>query len=325
MTTVNDTLTAVGGIRVGHARLPGTHCGCTVVIGERAMAAGVDVRGSAPGTYGADTLHPLNLVDRVDGLFFTGGSAYGLDVARGLRSHLQELGCGFDTGYGRIPIVCGAVIFDLGLNPDGPFPNAELARRACRQASSEPLAEGCEGAGAGATVGKLFGLGQAMKSGVGSACIHACGGLKVAALMVVNAFGDVVDSRTGRIVAGCRKGPTAMELLDADAAIEKLHALSGFPAGQNTVVGMVATNAQLHKVQLTKIAQMAHDGMARAVRPAHTMYDGDTVFAVSCGDLEGIETSVVGALAARVTARAIVRAVEAAVGWQGLPAASDLH
>jgi L-aminopeptidase/D-esterase-like protein len=320
----NDTLTAIEGLLVGHAELSAAPSGCTVILMPQGVPAGVDVRGGAPGTYGTDALNPLNLIDRVHGLFFTGGSAFGLTVGDGLRRYLKARMVGFDSGHGRIPIVCGAVIFDLGLNHSGRYPDAELALSACEKASAEPVAEGCVGAGTGATVGKLYGIERAMKGGLGSACVHTPTGLQVAALMVVNAFGDVVDPTCGRPLAGCRESADGLGLVDADREIHQLQTLRGFPDGQNTVVGVVATNARLNKTQLTKVAQMAHDGLARAVAPAHTQYDGDTIFAVSCGSLEAVEVSIVGALAAQATSQAILRGVTKAERYHALPAFKNL-
>ncbi|HBD08159.1 MAG TPA: peptidase [Syntrophobacteraceae bacterium] len=321
---LNDTLTAIAGLRVGHAEMLDAPTGCTVILMPQGVPAGVDVRGGAPGTYGTDTLNPLNLVDRVHGMFFTGGSGFGMSVGDGLRQYLRSEGVGFDSGHGRIPIVCGAVIFDLGLNHTGRYPDPVLALQACHNASSERVVEGCVGAGTGATVGKLFGIERAMKGGLGSSCIQAVAGLQVAALMVVNAFGDIRGTSQCELVAGCREDRDSLRLVDADREMHNLQWLRGFPEGQNTVVGVVATNAQMNKTQLTKVAQMAHDGLARTVAPAHTLYDGDTIFALSCGSLPAYEVTVIGALAAQATAHAILRAVTKARRYDHLPAAGDL-
>lgn len=320
----NDTLTAIDGIRVGHAALANAPSGCTVILTEAGATAGVDVRGGAPGTYGTETLNPLNLVDQVHGIFFTGGSAFGMSVAEGMRDYFKRQGIGFDTGHGLIPIIAGAVIFDLSLNDTGFYPNAALGLEACMKASSEAVQEGCVGAGTGASVGKLYGLQQAMKSGLGSSCLKASSGVEVAALMVVNAFGDIVDPALNHPIAGCRKSPDSIELIGADEQLHHLKILRGFSAGQNTVVGTVATNVRLNKTQLTKVAQMAHDGLARTVYPAHTQYDGDTIFSLSCGDMDGVEVSVVGSLAAQATAMAILRAVRRSHSHGSLPAYVDI-
>ncbi|HOV88167.1 MAG TPA: P1 family peptidase [Syntrophobacteraceae bacterium] len=322
---INDTVTSIEGILVGHAEQTGVASGCTVLLPRGGATAGVDIRGGAPGTYGTDTLHPLNLVDRIHALFFTGGSAFGISVAGGVRSFLHERGIGFDSGHGFVPIVAGAVIFDLALNPQGRYPDAETGYRACIRASGEPVAEGNVGAGTGASVGKLYGMERAMKGGLGCACIHAPTGVKVGALMVVNAFGDILDSRTHEIIAGCRDGEHSLGLVDAGKEIRNLVCMRGFPEGQATIVGTVVTNVRFNKTQLTKIAQMAHDGLARTVNPAHTLYDGDTIFALSCGEIEGVEVSVVGALAAEATAQAIERGVRKAGPLGTLPSFADLN
>ncbi|ABK18919.1 P1 family peptidase [Syntrophobacter fumaroxidans] len=320
----NDTLTAIDGIRVGHAELDGIPSGCTVVLPGGGAIAGVDVRGGAPGTYGTDAFYPLNLVDQVHGLFFTGGSAFGHNVAGGVRQYLRERNLGFDTGHGLVPIVAGAVIFDLSINRSAVYPDAALGYAACVSASTDPVAEGNTGAGRGATVGKLYGIEQAMAGGVGSACVFAARGVRVGALFVVNAFGDVVDPDNRKILAGTRKDRTRLELVDSDAELMRIEQFQGFPDGQATVVGVVATNVKCNKTQLTKVAQMAHDGMARTVYPAHTMHDGDAIFALSVGEIKGVEVSIVGALAARATAEAIIRAVRNARALDAIPCHSDL-
>jgi L-aminopeptidase/D-esterase-like protein len=283
----NDTLTALKGIAVGHAGLPDAPSGCTVIIPEGGAVAAVDIRGGAPGTYGTDTLNPVNLVDRVHGLFFAGGSAFGLSVSDGLRRFLCERGVGFDSGYGLVPIVAGAIIFDLGFNSSQHRPDADLGYLASQHASTDPVIEGCTGAGLGATVGKLYGLARATKSGLGSAFIRTESGVEVGALIVVNAFGDIVDPALGRPIAGCRKSVLSNELIDSEREILCLTTVRAFLDGQHTVVGAVATNVKLNKTQLTKVAQMAHDGLARTVYPAHTLYDGDTIFALSCACCPG--------------------------------------
>ena len=272
------------------------------------------------------TLSPLTITDRVHGLFFAGGSAFGLSVAEGLRRFLGEQNVGFDSGYGLIPIVVGAIIFDLGINGSHRYPDAALGYAACQNASSDPVAEGSVGAGLGATVGKLYGQDRAMKSGLGSAFLRTPSGVEVGALIVVNALGDVVDPALGRPIAGCRKSSTSSELIDAERELQHLTSLRLFLDGQHTVVGAVATNVKLNKTQLTKVAQMAHDGLARTVYPAHTVYDGDTLFALSCGELEDVEVTIVGALAAQVTAQAVLRAVRKARSLSShLPACQDLN
>ena len=321
-------LTDVPGIKVGHVTLTARPTGCTVVLAEEGAVAGVDVRGSAPGTIETDLLNPTNLVERVHAVFLSGGSAFGLEVATGVRQYLFERKIGFETRVAKVPIVPGAIIFDLGVGdrPDV-WPNADCGYRAARaaaDASTRASAEGNVGAGAGATVGK-FGGGVPMKGGLGTASISvpaAAGGpLVVVAIVAVNAFGDVIDPASGAIVAGSRSADGKM-FIDARKALR-----AGQPAapkiGQNTTVGVVATNARLTKTEATKVAQMAHDGIARAVYPAHTMADGDTIFALATGRIDGDLTRI-GALAADAMAEAIVRGVRAAESIPGFPAARDI-
>ncbi|MGV8074010.1 MAG: P1 family peptidase [Syntrophobacteraceae bacterium] len=321
----NDTLTAIDGILVGHASLPGAPSGCTVILPEGGAIAGVDVRGGAPGTYGTDTLNPLNIVDRIHGLFFAGGSSFGLSVADGLKQFLLKKNVGFNSGHAIIPIISGAIIFDLGLNQTDRRPDAALGYDACLNASRSPVEEGCVGAGHGATIGKLFGVSRAMKGGLGSACIETTTGAKVAALMVVNAFGNVVDPSTNRIIAGCRESEQSLNLVDAELEIRKLSRLRDFPVGENTAVGVVVTNVKLDKTQLTKVAQMAHDGLARTIYPAHTLFDGDAIFALSCGNHDFVDVSIIGALAAQAIAESVVRAAHKAHSLANLPAYADLN
>ena len=324
MVMTNDTITSIEGILVGHYTDRENNTGSTVVIPEEGAVAGVDVRGGAPGTYGTDTLQPLNLVSRVHAIIFTGGSAFGLDTVSGVRRYLEEKKIGFNSGYGLVPIVAGAVVFDLGVNPGRKFPDSKSGYQACLNASAWPVEEGSVGAGTGATVGKLYKLNRAMKGGLGSCCIQGAKGLKVGALVVANPFGDVVDPGTGKVIAGVLS-PDKKAFACAWKLIRKMNTLSGFPDGGNTVLGVVATNARFNKTQLTKIAQMAHDGIARAVNPAHTMYDGDTIFALSTGELDGFEVSIVGCLAAEAMASAIVRAVRKATRCGNIPAVEDLR
>lgn len=318
-------LTAVPGIEVGHHALGERPTGCTVVLARRGAVAGVDVRGGAPGTRETDLLDPSNTVQTVHAVLLSGGSAFGLDAATGVVRYLEEQGIGFDTGVAKVPIVPAAVLFDLtvGARPDV-RPNAESGYRAARAARSGPVAEGNVGAGAGATVGKIAGSARAMKGGVGSASIALPGGLVVAALVAVNAVGDVLDPVTGRVIAGARTEDGGA-LADARTLLRA----GGFRPlarpGENTTIGVIATNAALGKAQAGKLAQMAHDGFARAIVPAHTPLDGDTIFALATGDMPGEpDLMTIGALAAEAMAEAIVRAARAASGLPGLPAARDL-
>jgi L-aminopeptidase/D-esterase-like protein len=318
-------LTAVAGLKVGHHTLSERPTGCTVILAEAGATAGVDVRGGAPGTRETDLLDPSNTVEKVHAVVLTGGSAFGLEAATGVVRWLEEHGIGFDVGIARVPIVPAAVLFDLRVgNRPEVRPTAASGYLAAQAAASTPVVEGNVGAGAGATVGKLGGPDHAMKGGLGSAAITTSEGFVVAALVAVNAVGDVIDPATGRIVAGVR---TADGRGFADARVllrEAGFAPRGRP-GENTTIGVVATNAALTKAQARKLAQVAHDGIARAVSPAHTPLDGDTIFALATGTRPDVpDLMVLGALAAEAMAGAIVRAVLAATALPGLPAARDL-
>ena len=320
-------LTDVAGIKLGHYTLSQRPTGCTVVLVEDGAVAGVDVRGSAPGTRETDLLRPPGLVDQVHAVVLAGGSAFGLAAASGVVQYLEERGIGFVTPTAKVPIVPAAILYDLGVGDASIRPTAECGYRAARAATDGPVVEGNVGAGAGATVGKLAGAGRAMKSGLGTASVSLASGLTVAALVAVNAVGDIIDPHTNRVVAGLRsEDGTALadsrRLLRATGPTQARRA-------ENTTLGVVATNARLTKVGATKLAQMAHDGFARAINPVHTPYDGDTIFALATGTHQSVDTSQaallqIGALAAEVMAEAIVRAGRAAVGIPGYPAARDL-
>ncbi len=318
-------LTAIPGLKIGHHTLSERLTGCTVVLAEGGAVGGVDVRGGAPGTREIALLDPVNTVDVVHAVVLSGGSAFGLDAASGVVRYLDERGIGFRAGPTVVPIVVGAVLFDLSIGDDPSIrPDAECGYRAATGASDETAAEGNVGAGAGATVGKLRGSGRTMKGGIGTASITLDNGLTVAAIVAVNAVGDVIDPATGSVVAGVR---TADGLGLADARVLLREGELDEPdSGINTTIGVVATNATLTKAEATKVAQMAQDGLARATYPAHTPGDGDTVFSLATGTLSGAApVSRIGALAADVMAEAIVRAVRAATGIPGIPAASDLN
>jgi len=321
---VAGTLTDVPGVRVGHFTDRRRPTGCTVVLTEEGAVCGVDVRGGAPGTRETDLLDPVRSVDRVHAVVLAGGSAFGLEAATGVVRYLEEKGVGFAVGPIRVPIVPAAILFDLAVGDQRIRPDAAAGYEAARAASDAPVAEGCVGAGAGATVGKLLGPRGAMKGGLGSASITLGGGVVVGAVVAVNALGDVVDPSTSRTVAGART-PDGRGLR---GAVEGLRAgeLARVPlTGESTTIGVVATNATLTRTGATMVARMAHDGLARTIRPVHTPWDGDTVFALSTGGLDLHEPAlVVGTLAAEAVAEAVVRAVRAATGLPGLPAASDL-
>jgi L-aminopeptidase/D-esterase-like protein len=321
--TNNRTITAVAGITVGHVTLAERPTGCTVVLASPAAVAGVDVRGAAPGTRETDLLAPTTTVDRVNAIVLAGGSAFGLDAASGTVRWLSERDAGFETSVARVPIVPSAVLFDLGVGDPAIRPAADCGYRAAAGASAAPVPEGSVGAGAGATVGKMRGLSRAMKGGIGSAAVAMPNGLMVAALVAVNAYGDVIDPATGTVVAGVRT-EDGRALADARRVLrDSLPAAA--PAAENTTLAVVATNARLTKPQAVRLAQMAHDGFARAIWPVHTPADGDTVFALATSArTEPDDLLLVGALAADVTAEAILRAVRAATTVAGVPAVRDL-
>jgi L-aminopeptidase/D-esterase-like protein len=327
----HNAITDIPGIEVGQAQDEQALTGCTVILCRKGAVGGVDVRGSAPGTRETDLLDPVNLVDKVHAVVLAGGSAFGLDAASGVMKYLAEQKIGYGLGAQRVPIVPAAILFDLGLGKSQRHPDPEMGYAAAAAANSGAVAEGNIGAGTGATVGKIFGMAGAMKSGLGTASIEIGGGVIVGAIVAVNAVGDVVDPETGQILAGARpvklgpvklggKGQFAntLEVMKTFAGRTVL----GLATKSNTVIAVVATNAKLTKAQATKVAQMAQDGLARAVRPAHTMLDGDTVFALANGQKKA-DVSTVGAYAAEALAQAIVRAVRAAKPAGGLPALKD--
>jgi len=317
-------ITQVSGIRVGHFTLPGGLTGCTVVLADGDGAVGgVAQRGGAPGTRETDLLDPTNLVERVNAIVLSGGSAFGLDAAQGVVKYLEEKNVGFKTSAGVVPIVPSAILFDLGFAGNKARPTADCGYKAAGAAASGPVAEGNVGAGAGATVGKIGGGRMPMKSGIGSAAIALPNGLVVGAIVAVNAVGDVIDPSNGAVVAGARDA--SGKLADARKVLRGGSQTTTPRPGENTTIGVVATNAKLTKAQATRMALMADDGLARALFPSHTLGDGDTVFALATGSWNGTaDVSNVGALAADVMAEAIVRAAVMAKSAGGLPSASDL-
>jgi L-aminopeptidase/D-esterase-like protein len=331
----NDTLTAVTGLKVGHYTLPERPTGCTVILAEQGAVAGVDVRGSAPGTRETDLLNPTNLVEKVHAIVLAGGSAFGLASADGVVKYLDEKHIGFPTSAGVVPIVPAAILYDLQVGNGAIRPGADCGYAAARAATADPVVEGNVGAGAGATVGKLLHGDRAMKGGIGSAAIALPDGLIVAAIVAVNAAGNVMNPGTGQFIAGGRTADGGgiadlRALLHGGArggATVGSPSRNALPAAtlQNTTIGVVATNAVLTKAQATKVAQMAHDGYARAIYPSHLMVDGDAIFALATGTRAGAPTvDQLGALAADAMSEAIVRAVRAATGIPGYPAARDL-
>jgi L-aminopeptidase/D-esterase-like protein len=327
-----NAITDVPGIRVGHADDREALTGCTVVLCLEGAVGGVEVSGGAPGTRETDLLRPGHLVEKAHAVLLTGGSAFGLDAASGVVRYLEEQGIGFDVQVARVPIVPAAVIFDLAIGRSDVRPDAAMGYAACQAASDAAPGEGNAGAGMGASVGKVFGMGGAVKAGIGTASQEVGGGAIVGALVVVNAFGDVVDPRSGSILAGARPtkvgpvtlggaGPFAntMAVLQSFAGRTVLR----FATRSNTVIGVVATDAELTKDEANLVAHMADDGVARAIRPAHTLLDGDAIFALSTGKKK-VDANIVGAYAAEVVAQAIVRAVTCAEAAGGLPASADL-
>jgi L-aminopeptidase/D-esterase-like protein len=315
----------VVGIGVGHGTDRSGLTGCTVVLCPEGAVAAVDVRGGAPGTRETDLLGPGQLVQRVNAVLLTGGSAFGLAAADGVVRLLAERGGGFAVGAVRVPIVPAAVIFDLGIGSDRAYPDAELGYRAAVSATRDSLDEGCVGAGTGATVGKVLGIAQATKSGIGSAAIRLGDGVTVGALVVVNALGDVVNPHSGQIIAGTRDPSTGEFVSAVSILLRGREAREATPLlGQNTTIGVVATDGTLSRDDLQRVAALAHDGLARVVRPAHTMFDGDAFFALSTGRA-GIagDPAAVAVAAGEVVATAIVRAVLAATSLGNLPAAAD--
>ena len=301
MQSTNQTLTAIDGIKVGHATNSSARTGCTVILCPGAATAGVDVRGAAPGTRETDALRSGRLVQKAHAVLLTGGSAFGLDAAGGVVQYLEEQKVGFPAGPVRVPIVPTAVIFDLGVGDANVRPDRRMGYQACLNATDEPVTMGTVGAGTGATVGKAPGV-TSSPGGVGSAGIRLDSGLIVAAIVVVNALGNVVHPERGEILAGGKENDGFVDiterLLDADIV-----------PGTNTTIGVVATNTTLISAEVNRVAEMAHDGMARAVRPAHTMFDGDTLFALATGAHTGSSVNTVGILAAEVVSKAIVNAV----------------
>ena len=321
-------LTDIEGLRVGQASDFEGITGCTVILcGDEGAVAGVDVRGAAVGERELETLRPGHLVERIHALVLAGGSAFGLDAATGVMRYLEEKGIGFDTGVARVPIVPAAILFDLGVGDARRRPDAGMGYEAAKRASSDGVEEGSVGAGTGATVGKLFGVKQATKGGVGSMTLELSQGVKVSALVVVNAFGDVRDPGTGKILAGARVAENSSEFADTVAQMKRglVRQAFGSPAAalSSTTLAVVATNAAFDRLAVTKIAAMAQNGLARAIAPVHTLFDGDVVFALSLAEKRA-DLNTVGTTAAEAVAAAIVRAVETARSLGGVPAIKDL-
>ena len=330
---LNNAITDVRGIEVGHAQDDEALTGCTAILCRKGAVAGVDVRGGAPGTRETDLLNPINLVQKVHAIVLAGGSAFGLDAASGVMRYLEEHRIGFNTGVAKVPIVPSAILYDLNIGRADVRPDSVMGYTAAASASSHSgmisaaPAQGNVGAGTGASVGKMFGMGLGMKSGLGTASTDIGGGVVVGALVAVNAWGDVIDPQTNQIIAGLRSGKVgALRVGKKEYFADTLsmmksitgRGLLALAARANTVIGVVATNASLTKAQATKIAQMAQDGIARTIRPAHTMLDGDVIFALATGKKKA-DVSTLGAFAAEVMAEAILNAVKMAKSAGGLP------
>ncbi len=313
--SASGSIVDVPGLRVGHFTMTDRLTGCSVVMAPNGAVGAVDVRGAAPGTRETDLLDPVNLVDKVHAVLLSGGSAFGLDAASGVVRWLEEHGMGFDTGYGRVPIVPAAVLFDLPVVREGDNPTARptavAGYAACEAASTALPAAGNVGAGAGACVGKLFGLDRCMKGGIGNASVRV-GPWVVGALVACNAVGDVIDSATGQILAGARTAD-GQQLLDTQRAFLNGQRGNRPLPGTNTTIGVVATNATLTKAQAKRVAMSAHDGLARSIRPAHTTLDGDTLFALATGsETSPADLMLLTMMAAEACAQATVDAIRQA-------------
>ncbi len=315
--------TDIEGIKVGHAQNTEAATGCTVVLCEEGAAAGVDVRGGAPGTRETDLLNPVNLVEKIHAVILCGGSAFGLDAASGVMQYLEERGIGFDVQVTKVPIVCGAVLFDLAIGDPRVRPDKEMGYQACLNATTNrECPEGNVGVGTGATVGKILGMERAMKGGLGACCFQV-GELKVGALVAVNCMGDVIEPATGEILAGALSDD-GRTFADTERVMMLEYARQKNYFGRNTTLGVVATNGTFNKAQMNKVASMAHNGLGRTIRPAHSMVDGDTIFALATGRVEA-DLNVAGLLAARAVERAVVRAVKQASSLHGFIAYKDLQ
>jgi L-aminopeptidase/D-esterase-like protein len=324
-TRASSGLTAVEGLSVGHHTLSERPTGCTVIVVDGDAVGGVSQRGGAPGTRETDLLDPLNMVDKVNAIVLSGGSAFGLEAATGTVRWLEEHGIGWPAGPSKVPIVPAAILFDLGIGGNPKIrPTADCGYKAADAATAGPVTEGSVGAGAGATVGKFGGAGRSTKAGIGTASIRLPSGLVVAALVAVNAVGDIIDPATGKVVAGVRNPDGTFA--DARVLLRSGASLQRPRAGENTTIGLVATNAKLTKSLVTRMALMADDGYARAISPSHTNGDGDTIFSLATGRWDGnADITLIGALAAEAMADAVVRAGTQATGVAGVPAARDLR
>ncbi len=316
-------ITRVQGFLVGHANDFENVTGCTVILCPPGTIGSADIRGSAAGTRQMDALVGLHVVDEVHGVCVAGGSAFGLEAAGGVMTYLEERGRGFDVGITRVPIVPAAVIYDLAVGNYRRRPDKAMGFAACQAAQGQPQGDGSVGAGVGATVGKLLGIQQATKGGLGTSFLSGHQGLEVGALAVVNAFGDVVDPGTGTILAGARRDKDSHEFVDTAALLRQGFVRRKF-GELNTTIGVVATNARFSREQAQKVAQMGHNALARTIRPVHTLFDGDLVFVLAQPQVEA-DLHHVGLLAEAALEQAILGAVKSAISLGGLPSYQDMH
>ena len=319
---VLEKLTDIKGIKIGNAQDLNAGTGCTVILCEDGAVAGVDVRGGSPGTRETDLLDPRNIVSKIHAVVLAGGSAFGLDAASGVMQYLEEAGIGFDALGTKVPVVCSAILFDLNCGDYKVKPDKKQGYEACLNAQYNECSEGNIGAGTGATIGKIKGFDYAMKGGLGTYCIRA-GELLVGAIVAVNCMGDIFDSETGKIIAGVLNddkktlGNTEKIMVDNYANIEGIH-------WGNTTIGVIVTNAQMSKAEANKLATMAHDGYARAIKPSHAIFDGDTIFSMSTNQVKA-DISVVGLLAAKAMEKAIIRGIKSADSCHGYKAFKELN
>ncbi|EFC4873636.1 P1 family peptidase [Escherichia coli] len=317
----SDNFGEIDGVLVGHAHDPDENTGCSVVIFETGAVCGVDVRGGAPGTRETDLLKPENAINKIHAITLSGGSAYGLSASHGVMKYLEENDIGYDTEFAKVPIVPAAVIYDLNFGNPRVRPDEEMGYRAAMTASSEHAPDGNTGAGTGATVGKMCGFNNAMKGGLGTASVRLPNGLIVSAMIVVNAVGEIRDHISGEVIAGMTDGDDHLansqkNFFYPDEDIAAVVA--------NTTIGVICTNAQLTKAEMTKVAQMSHDGLARTIYPIHTPFDGDTIFAASTGIIQS-SVNIVGTLAAEVVAEAVLNGVKQAKSAKGYLAYSQVN
>ncbi|MBI1786941.1 MAG: P1 family peptidase [Acidobacteria bacterium] len=317
-------LTDIPGLRVGHVSDYEALTGCTAILCDGGAVGGVDVRGSASGAEELDALSPLHVAGRVHAVVLAGGSAFGLEAASGVRRYLERKGVGFPTPAARVPIVVSAILYDLAIGKADVRPTREMGEAAAAAATGGEVAEGAVGAGTGATVGKLLGIRQAMKSGIGGATVWLDGpyhAVRVASLVAVNALGDIRDPESGALIAGARRSPESLELAGSERLMKR--GTQGGLGRENTTLAVVATNARLDKVEATKLAQLAQLGLARTIYPVNTMSDGDLVFALSLGE-ETAGLDALGVAAAEAVAQGILRAVRSAPSMGGLPGLASI-